>query len=228
MSKAQGNMKIKIVKDGPYIVRGNIPLSEKIIAPKGKTYEYVDGCTFPEKEQYALCRCGKSKNSPFCDGAHTKEGFDGTETASKIKYEDRAKLIEGPDLDIMDDHRCALGRFCHLEDGSVWELVKKSDNPEYKRQAIKGATDCPAGRLVAVDKSGKVYENEYEPSIEFLQDPEKGSSCGIFVKGNIPIESSDGALYEIRNRVVLCRCGESKDKPFCDASHVKVKYLDKK
>ena len=65
-----------------------------------------------------------------------------------------------------------------------------------------------------------------EPSIEFLQDPEKGVSCGIYVKGNIPIESSNGEMYETRNRVMLCRCGESSNKPFCDATHVSAKYLD--
>lgn len=220
------DMKIKILKNGPYMVTGNVPLSETIIVPKGKGYEYKEGCTFPEKEQYALCRCGKSKNPPFCDGAHAKEGFDGTETASKAKYEERAELIKGPDLDLMDDGRCALGRFCHLEDGSVWQLVKKSDVSQYREQAIKGASECPAGRLVAIDKSGKVYEDKYEPSIEFLQDPEKGVSCGIFVKGNIPIESSDGEMYETRNRVMLCRCGESSNKPFCDATHVRANYLD--
>ncbi len=228
MGKTNQKAKIKVLKDGPYLVTGNVPLQEKIIVPKGKTYEYEDGRSFPSMEQYTLCRCGKTKNPPFCDGTHVKEGFDGTETATTEKYEERAGLIKGPDLDLMDDHRCAFGRFCHLEDGSVWELVRKSDVPEYREQAIKGACDCPAGRLVAIDKSGKVYEHEYEPKIEFLQDPEKDVSCGIFVKGYIQIESSDGEMYEPRNRAVLCRCGGSSIKPFCDATHVKIKYIDKK
>jgi len=222
------NAKIKILKDGPYVVTGNVPLSMKIIVSKGKKYEFKDGRDLPQNEEYALCRCGKSKKPPFCDGTHEKTGFVGTETASKDKYEDRAELLEGPDIDLLDDDRCAFARFCHRDKGSVWELTENSDDEECKREAIKAASDCPAGRLVARDKTGKVIEPEYEPSIDIIQDPQKGVSGGIFVKGNIPIESADGHIYEVRNRVALCRCGKSMNKPFCDATHVSIKFSDEK
>ncbi|HET8688843.1 MAG TPA: CDGSH iron-sulfur domain-containing protein [Methanosarcina sp.] len=42
------------------------------------------------------------------------------------------------------------------------------------------------------------------------------------MRGGIPIESADGKQYEIRNRVTLCRCGKSRNKPFCDGSHVEI------
>ena len=64
-------MNIKIIKDGPYLVTGKIALKEKIIVPNGEGYLYEDGRELPQSEQYALCRCGKSKNPPFCDGTHT-------------------------------------------------------------------------------------------------------------------------------------------------------------
>lgn len=86
MADTKKNAKIKILKDGPYVVTGNVPLSVKIIVPKGKGYEFKDGRDLPQNEEYALCRCGKSKNPPFCDGSHEKTGFVGTETASKAKY----------------------------------------------------------------------------------------------------------------------------------------------
>ncbi|WP_407308068.1 CDGSH iron-sulfur domain-containing protein [Desulfosporosinus sp. SB140] len=218
--------KIKIVRNGPYLVTGNVPLSEKIIEPKGKSYEYEMGHSFHEAKEYALCRCGKSENSPFCDGSHEVSKFDGTESASREKYTDRASKQEGPNLDLLDDDRCAFARFCHREEGSVWELVDHSDNPKYREEAIKAASDCPAGRLVAVDKEGNLIEPNLEPSIEILQDPERRVSGPIFVKGNIPIESSENFTYEVRNRVALCRCGKSRNKPFCDATHVSVRYID--
>jgi CDGSH-type Zn-finger protein len=218
--------KIKITKDGPYIVSGNVPLSEKIITPKGKGYVFEEGRELPQSEVYSLCRCGKSKNKPFCDGSHEKSGFIGTETASKDKYEDRAELIKGQNLDLLDDYRCARARFCHREDGDAWELTENSGNPKNKEEAIHAAKDCPSGRLVAVEKSGKAIEPEYEPSIEIIQDPEKRVSSGIFVKGYIPIESADGTLYETRNRLMLCRCGKSRNQPFCDAEHIHVKFKD--
>ena len=220
-------MKIKILKDGPYIVSGNVKLSEKIISPKGKGYEFKDGRDLPQQAIYSLCRCGKSKNAPFCDGAHVKSSFNGTETASRAKYVDRAEVLKGPNLDLLDDNRCAFARFCHRDDGDVWKLTKKSDNPKDREEAIKAASECPAGRLVAMDKMGKAIEPEYEPAIDIIQDTKKGASGGIFVKGNIPIEAADGHIYEIRNRVVLCRCGKSSNKPFCDARHVHIKFSDK-
>lgn len=218
--------KIKIIKNGPYLITGNIPLSEKIITPKGRGYEFKSGRELPQAEVYRLCRCGKSKNMPFCDGSHENFDFDGNETASRAKYKARADLIEGPALDLMDDGRCAFGRFCHSEKGNVWELIRYSDEAEYKELAIKAAIECPAGRLQVFDKSGNIIEPEYEPSIEVIQDPEKGVSSGIFVKGNVPLEAADGQLYELRNRYALCRCGHSSNKPFCDATHVPAKFSD--
>ncbi|MDD4571147.1 MAG: CDGSH iron-sulfur domain-containing protein [Clostridia bacterium] len=220
--------KIKIVKNGPCLICGKVPLTEKIITSYGKQYEYTEGQKLPQAETYALCRCGHSKTPPFCDGSHQQCCFDGTETASREAFVLRAKKYEGPKIDLLDDERCAFARFCHRNEGNVWELVQKSDKPGYKEAAIKAASDCPTGRLVAVDKSGVFIEPEYEPAIEILQDPETGTSGPIFVKGGIPIESADGHIYEIQNRAALCRCGESLNKPFCDAMHVRKEFKDKK
>lgn len=218
--------RIKIIKNGPDLVSGNVPLYEKIITPKGKGYEWKPGRSLRQAERYALCRCGKSKNPPFCDGSHEKCNFHRPETASDAPYAQRADIIEGPDLDLMDDGRCAYARFCHREDGNVWELTRASDDPHLKEEAIKAAGDCPTGRLVAILKNGEAQEPDFEPAIEILQDPEEGVSAGIFVKGGIPIESADGHVYEIRNRAALCRCGQSRNMPFCDATHVAVGYDD--
>jgi CDGSH-type Zn-finger protein len=218
--------KIKIVKDGPYVVSGNVPLEEKIISLEGGNYEYRQGRKYPEAERYTLCRCGRSKTPPCCDGSHVKEGFDGTETASRDSYAERATLQEGPHLSLMDDGRCASARFCFREKGDAWDLTDRSDDPELREEAIKAACDCPAGRLVALDENGRAIEPVFEPSIEILQDPEKGVSGPLYVKGHIPVESADGGTYEVRNRITLCRCGESANKPFCDAAHIRARYRD--
>lgn len=219
--------KIRIVKNGPYVVSGDVPLSEIHIEPKGKGYVYKDVRTLPRKEEYSLCRCGKTKDSPFCDGAHEVSVFHGVEVASRVPYEKRAQTYTGPGLDLMDDDRCAFGRFCHTKDGIIWDLIEKSGDSECREEAINAACDCPTGRFVAVDKSGKRFERQDEPSIDIAQDPEKKVSCGIFVKGGIPLESADGSEYEARNRYALCRCGASRNTPFCDASHVPIRFRDK-
>lgn len=217
------NAKIEILKNGPYLVSGNVPISEKIIKPVNNHYEYANGRIFNHSESNALCRCGHSENHPFCDGSHAFSNFNGDETASREDYEKRANTLEGPTLNLKDDGRCALARFCHREKGDVWELTEDSQTGNNKEEAIIGAVECPAGRLEVLDKEGNLIEPEYEPSIEILQDIEEEVSGPIFVKGKIPIISQDGFTYEKRNRVALCRCGKSSNKPFCDGSHVKYK-----
>jgi CDGSH-type Zn-finger protein len=218
--------KIKIMKNGPYVVTGGIPISEKIITPEGNHYVYTEGRALRQAETYTLCRCGKTSTPPFCDGTHYNDGFACEETASKAPYEERAELLRGPGLDMLDDGRCAFARFCHRDKGDAWELLERSGDAENQSEAIRAAYECPAGRLTAVTKDGQRIEPKYEPAIEVLQDPEEGVSCGIFVKGSIPIESADGETYEVRNRVVLCRCGQSKNKPFCDMAHIDTGYND--
>ena len=219
--------KIKIEKDGPYVVTGGVPISEQIIVPVGRGYVLREGRRLPQDREYRLCRCGKSKNQPFCDDAHEGCDFDGTETASRRPYDERiASELEGPDLTLQDDRRCAFLRFCHRNSGSVWELTRRSDDPGCREEAILAAYECPAGRLTAADKEGRPYDQPHPPAIEILQDPERGVSGPIYVKGGIPIESADGSMYPAQNRVTLCRCGASRNMPFCDAGHVTVGFDD--
>jgi CDGSH-type Zn-finger protein len=223
MAPKKGGPRIKVTKDGPYIVSGKVPLEkERIVCDqKGTPLQWEKMGKYPDKETYALCRCGQSKNMPYCDGAHLKIGFDGTETASREKYLDQAETITGPNLVLTDVEKlCAVARFCHrVED--AWQLTKNSADSESKQIVIQEACDCPSGRLVAWDKeTGKPIEPDFEPSISLTEHSGRDASGPIWVKGGVPVESSDGTEYEIRNRVTLCRCGRSKNKPFCDGGHL--------
>ena len=216
------NYSIKVSKNGPYHVSGGIPLLEKIIKYDSKwdTCEWQDGKTYPQQDQYALCRCGQSHNKPFCDGTHLKVKFDGTETASHTEYRDQAVVIDGPGLKLADAKiLCASARFCHRA-GGIWNIIHTSNNPGDKKIAIEEAADCPSGRLVVYDKeSEKPIEPTFEPSITLIEDPYIKTIGPLGVRDGILITSSDDMPYEIRNRVTLCRCGKSRNKPFCDSSH---------
>jgi hypothetical protein len=142
----------------------------------------------------------------------------GTETASKEPYLVQAKEIDGPALKLTDvENLCASASFCHRT-GGIWLLIPQSDNAEAKRIAIEEAGDCPSGRLVVWDKKTK-KAIEPEQSIGLVEDPQVDVSGPIWARGGIPIKSADGKTYEVRNRVTLCRCGKSSNKPFCDSSH---------
>jgi CDGSH-type Zn-finger protein len=214
--------KIKVTKNGPYLVSGKIPLQKQVIIAdsEGTATAWQPSTKYPPQEKYSLCRCGHSKNKPFCDGTHVKVGFDGTETASEEVYLNHPKDIDGPTLKLADtEELCASARFCHKA-GGIWNLVPASDDPEKKRIAIEETCDCPSGRLVIMDKqNGKVVEPKLAKSIVLIEDPAMGVSGPVWVRGGVPVESADGKTYHMRNRLTLCRCGKSKNKPFCDSSH---------
>ena len=227
MAEKNQPFRIRIIKNGPYLVTGNVPLDEKVIVPHGATEVHFEaGRELPQAKTYSLCRCGKTQKSPFCDGSHERHGFNGRETASKALYIERASRLKGKTLDILDDGRCAYARFCHSDRGKLGQLIKSADVPEIREAALKAIQECPSGRLVAVDEDGTFIEPELEPGISILRDLGKEVCGPIYVHGGIPIESADGSLYEVRNRIALCRCGQSSDMPFCDARHVAARFTE--
>jgi CDGSH-type Zn-finger protein len=215
--------KIRVSKNCPYLVSGDIPLVKKEIRNDAEGYcsTWHEVETYPLQEQYTLCRCGQSKNKPFCDGTHAKIHFDGTETAGDEPYLDRADTITGPTLSLTDaDGMCVHARFC-MRAGGIWNLTRQSGIREARDIAIEEAGNCPSGRLVIWDKkTGKALEPVFEKSIVVIEYPPRSEHGPLWVRGGIPVESSEGHVYEIRNRVTLCRCGKSYNKPFCDGSHV--------
>lgn len=202
---------IKVCKNGPYIVHGKIPIIEYVINcdSKGIPINWILGKEYPVIENCALCRCGQSKNKPFCDGTHADINFNGTETADIEQFHTQAKEINGPELILKDVEKlCASARFCHRS-GEIWEQIPKSDNPEIKKNAIRNSCDCPSGRLLLWDKkTGKSIEPELGRSIALVADSFMGVNGPIWVRGEIPIQSANGKIYEKRNRVTLCRCGK--------------------
>lgn len=75
-------------------------------------------------------------------------------------------------------------------------------------------------------KTGKPIEPDFEESLSLAEDPEANCSGPIWAKGGVEIESADGTKYEKRNRVTLCRCGKSRNKPFCDGNHIPFGFND--
>jgi CDGSH-type Zn-finger protein len=216
-------MKITVSKDGPYFVSGGVPLIEEEICIDDEGYcrTWRETKKYPVQEQYALCRCGNSQNKPFCDGTHAKVSFHGTETAGNEPYLKHPRRIRGPELELHDyENLCVHARFC-MRAGGIWNLAEHSDNKEARDTAIEEACNCPSGRLVIKDQeTGKTIEPALGKSIVIIENPAKGEHGPLWVRGGIPVISADGKPYTIRNRLTLCRCGKSGNKPFCDGSHV--------
>jgi CDGSH-type Zn-finger protein len=220
---------VKIKKNGPYLVYGGIPVTIETIEPNsaGGSGEWKRGRAIDVPEKYALCRCGASATKPLCDGTHQRIGFDGTETASRERFETQAGVIEGPGMVLRDaEPLCAFARFCD-NDGSIWNLIEQTGAARVRAIVAHEGSHCPSGRLVVRERtSGEPIEPEFEPSIGLIEDPGEDCSGPLWVRGGIRIEAADGTSYEVRNRVTLCRCGASQNKPFCDGRHAAVKFND--
>jgi CDGSH-type Zn-finger protein len=218
---------IRVTKDGPYLVSGELPLAKATIGTnaEGESIRWEWGKPLPAQKNAALCRCGHSGHKPYCDGTHAKVGFDGTETASRKHYAEQAKLMEGPVLSLTDaESLCAFARFCD-PNSQVWRLVYETDKA--REEFVRQTCDCPSGRLVAWDnETGKPIEPKLPQSIGLVEDPAQGCSGPLWVRGGVAVIAEDSYRYEIRNRVTLCRCGASKNKPFCDGSHAAIKFKD--
>jgi CDGSH-type Zn-finger protein len=222
-----GKKKIIVIKDGPYRVVGGVPLVHKtqIVSEYGEPLTWKkDGEYEIESDEYALCRCGKSERMPFCDGSHKKTDFNGTEQAKtdgpseyQFTYDGGTNLIVKNDPPL-----CMNSGYCGMRNLDISDIIADSDNTMARSVAIAMVERCPSGALTYKIKEGEEdiepdYPQEISVTTEITSDgPIHGP---LWVTGTIPIERSDGQPFEARNRVTLCNCGLSTNKPLCDGTH---------
>jgi CDGSH-type Zn-finger protein len=172
----------------------------------------------------ALCRCGGSANKPFCDGSHVKLGFSSANVEGQAAHERRD--YEGREITLHDD-RGICSHAGHCTDGlpGVFRLRKEpwiDSNAARREEIIAIVRKCPSGAL-----SYSVHGVEYR---------DREGPAAIYVSPNGPYIVTGGP--ELRNTVprkgastehfALCRCGASKNKPYCDGSHWDVGFSDDK
>ncbi|HLK60126.1 MAG TPA: CDGSH iron-sulfur domain-containing protein, partial [Chthonomonadaceae bacterium] len=88
-----------------------------------------------------------------------------------------------------------------------------------RAQVVSMIERCPSGALTyEFTETGETNEPDLPEGIAVITDGP------LWVTGKITIERSDGKTVEIRNRMTLCRCGHSKNKPFCDGSHLDAHF----
>ena len=96
----------------------------------------------------------------------------------------------------------------------------------YSRTTSKIHSEMASDFFRKLYDKGEFIENKLDPSLVLLEDPQERCSGPLFVRGGIPIDDTEGVRYELRNRVTLCRCGASSNKPFCDGTHASIRFRD--
>ena len=220
------DQKIEVKKDGPYLVTGDVALVRKsqVSSEHGEPMTWRKTTELDGKAVYALCRCGESSNKPFCDGSHLTMGFDGTETAATDTFEER-KIIHTGSTDIVikrDYSICAESGFCGHRLANIQKLAEQTDDSIVRAQVIAMIERCPSGSYsYALSEDAADIEPDLPQQIAVTTEmTSDGPIAGpLWVTGAIDIERADGQPMEKRNRVTLCRCGQSKNKPLCDGTH---------
>ena len=214
--------KISVQPNGPYIVRGGIPLVRKmpVVSEHGEPLTWKKEGILSTEDFYRLCRCGRSSTKPFCDETHARIEFDGIETADTGPIANRERNYEGEKIVVKDDRSiCDHSGFCGNRVTNVWKMIRQTDDTQVRAQIMAMVERCPSGALsYALEPDGENIEPDLPKEVSVIPDGP------LWVSGGITVERSDKQFLETRNRVTLCRCGASKKKPLCDGSHKEVGF----
>jgi CDGSH-type Zn-finger protein len=206
--------RIAFASNGPlYLIYGEAP----------HTVPYLhrgDGSECTTVDKVALCRCGGSKGKPFCDGTHSRNGFSDKKLADGSK--DKRRTYAGKSIAIHDNRGiCAHNGYCtdHVaavfrEEGKPWIDPDGAD----AAAIIDVANHCPSGALSYSIDGVEHRDRDAPPAITATRNGPYEVSGGIELVG---VAFGDGASKE---HYTLCRCGASKNKPFCDGSHWDINF----
>ncbi len=168
----------------------------------------------------ALCRCGGSGNKPFCDGTHRKNGFSDAKTADRSG--DKRESYRAPGITIHDNRSiCAHAGRCTDGLAAVFKYKVEPwiDPAGAEVEAIiETIRACPSGALSYTLDEIEGEEPRRETSIIVTKDGPYA------VTGSAELPGQPWGQGASTEHYTLCRCGGSKNKPFCDGTHWSIGF----
>ena len=201
---------IEATLNGPYAVRDL------------KTFKTSSGESIKTEPEMWLCRCGRSSHKPFCDRTHEKVGFSSDKLEGRVP--DRLDDYEGKEMTIHDNRGvCSHAGYCTDNLPSVFIMGKEpwiDPNGARAEEIARVIKMCPSGAL-SYTKDGVLYKDQdREPAITL-------SKNGPYrVVGGPELNDVNKSTPESKEHYTLCRCGGSKNKPFCDGTHWYINFTD--
>ena len=204
-------VEIKLLSNGP--LRLSVDTKEKMI--ENILFDHK-GKSIPIRKNSIICRCGKSKQQPFCDGVHKMCNFDSSNTLDKEiiqKYKGKQITI------IFNRSICAGAGLCVRNFPKIYKNASENwifPDEESIEEVKKSIKTCPSGALsyeLQNDNSREDYEGHKITII-------KNGPMNILGKVTLYVDKwSTNANLE---KYSLCRCGASQNKPFCDYMHASL------
>jgi CDGSH-type Zn-finger protein len=201
---------IEPLLNGPYLVKNLEALTNS------------KGAALATKAVLALCRCGCSTTKPFCSGMHKEVGFDSTNLSDGSV--DRRVDYPGAGITIHDNRGiCAHSGFCSDNLPTVWRLGQEpwiDPNGAKTEEIAAVARMCPSGALSYSIGAVEHRDRESGPAILVSR------NGPYFVTGGIELVGAAWGQGASLEHFTLCRCGQSRNKPFCDGSHWTAEFDD--
>lgn len=202
-------LSINFVENGPIKITNNSneTLSKTVL---------FDNNPIQMKSNLFICRCGRTKNQPLCDGTHAKVNFN----SNKEIKEENIQVYEGKDIDIHFNRSiCSGAANCVRKFSNIYKSTSEnwiSPDKGTIEEVINSIKACPSGALSYELKDESPKEEYKDEEINIIKDGP------ILVKGDIENEISSWSTNANKQKFALCRCGNSKNKPFCDYSHASL------
>jgi CDGSH-type Zn-finger protein/uncharacterized membrane protein YozB (DUF420 family) len=198
---------IEVVKNGPYRVSGPC----RVVNARGEDVA--------ARGRFVLCRCGSSSTKPFCDGTHRRIGFDGTRFTEVAP--EAAEPYRGRRITIHDNRAlCAHSGVCTDSLPGVFRLGGApwidADGAE-AAAVIDIVRRCPSGALSVTLEGEPPPAGAAEPLIT------ASANGPYYVRGRVELKAGSARSRDPA-RYALCRCGGSKNKPFCDGTHWAIRF----
>ncbi len=211
-TKLGSKLTIECSPNGPYIV-SNL-----------ESLQNSKGDRIPTKPVIALCRCGASAKKPFCDGTHSKIGFSSEKLSESGN--DRRRDYAGRKITIHDNRSiCSHAGFCTDRLNSVFRLKAEpwiDPDAAPVEEIIETIKKCPSGALSYLVDGIEYRDQDREPIVMVSRD---GPYC---ITGGIELTDEPRAAGASEEHYTLCRCGASRNKPFCDGTHWHIGFKDEK
>ena len=189
--------------NGPLVVKGLTSIQDE------------DGNALEAKPVMALCRCGQSKNKPFCDGSHSAAGFESR--GGKPEGPDRIFRYEGAEVTVTFNPRlCSHAAECGRIAKNIFNVKQKpwvqpDSGTVEEVKAVVAA--CPSGALQMIEGDvPKGIVPDDRPQVKIQKN-------GPYWVTGCQIDTDANAEAVMENKFVLCRCGLSGNKPYCDGTH---------
>lgn len=205
-----GKPRIEARENGPYVL-SNLSTLRTSRGEAAKT-----------SESMVLCRCGKSSSKPHCDGTHVKVAFKSRKLEGR--QPDRTDDYAGAGITIHDNRGvCSHAGHCTDNLAGVFRMGAEPwidpDGADVE-EVIRVVKMCPSGAL-SYTLCGVRHDGvERGPAVEI-------SKNGPYrATGGVELVDSGGDNPESEEHYTLCRCGGSRNKPFCDGTHWHIKFTD--